>query len=185
MTSTRDGIRQELQASCTELLRRMVRLPLKIVEWISKAIRHVAPRREPQNLQSHQQPGLVIIPEEWLFITLLEQQYGSTHPFFYTCQFLEALKIAEDKFKFVFLYLHAPDHPYTAPFCRDTLCSQLVVEFLDANFISWGAVVDTGEGSDMAVAVKAASFPFCAVVAPISDDSFVVLQQVSKQIFFQ
>ncbi|KAG1363832.1 plant UBX domain-containing protein 10 [Cocos nucifera] len=156
----------------------MVRLPLSIIEGISRAIGHGAPRRGPQNPQSQQHPGLLIIPEEWLFITLFERHYGSTHPFFYACQFLEALKIAKDESKFVFLYLHDPDHPYTAPFCRDTLCSQLVVEFLDTNFVSWGAVANRGEGSEMAAALKAASFPFCAVVAPISGESIAVLQQV-------
>lgn len=180
MTSTRDGTRQELRASCTEFVRRMVRLPLSLIEGISRAIGHRAPRR-PQNLQSQQEPGVLIIPEEWLFITLFEQEYGSTHPFFYACQFLEALKIAKDESKFVFVYFHAPDHPYTALFCRDTLCSQLVVEFLDTNFVSWGAVANRGEGSEMAGALKAASFPFCAVVAPISGESIAVLQQVPKK----
>ncbi|XP_008811136.2 plant UBX domain-containing protein 10-like [Phoenix dactylifera] len=178
MTSTGDDMIQELRASCTELVRRIARLPLSIIEGISRAIGHGAPRRGPQNLQSQQQPGLLMIPEEWLFVTLLEQQYGSTHPFFYACRFLEALRIAKDESKFVFLYLHAPDNPYTAPFCRDTLRSQLVVEFLDANFVSWGAVADRGEGSEMAVTLKAGSFPFCAVVAPTSGDSIAVLQQV-------
>ncbi|XP_010928213.1 plant UBX domain-containing protein 10 [Elaeis guineensis] len=178
MTSTRGGTGQELRASCTEFVRRMVRLPLSIIEGISRAIGHGAPRRAPQNPQSQQQPELMIIPEEWLFITLFERQYGSTHPFFYACQFLEALKIAKDESKFVFLYLHDPDHPYTAPFCRNTLCSQLVVEFLDTNFVSWGAVANRGEGSEMVAALKAASFPFCAVVAPISGESIAVLQQV-------
>ncbi|KAK1269360.1 hypothetical protein QJS04_geneDACA013750 [Acorus gramineus] len=86
--------------------------------------------------------------------------------------------MARDESKLVFLYLHSPDNPYTAPFCRNALCSELVVEFLDANFISWGAMASSGEGVKMSNAMQAASFPFFAVVAPTSADSIDVLQKV-------
>ncbi|KAK1291304.1 hypothetical protein QJS10_CPB17g00270 [Acorus calamus] len=119
-----------------------------------------------------------IMPEEWSFLTSFESEYGYTHPFFYACQFTEALKMARDESKLVFIYLHSPENPYTAPFCRNTLCSELVVEFLDANFISWGAMASSEEGVKMSNAMQAASFPFFAVVAPASADSIDVLQKV-------
>ena len=105
--------------------------------------------------------------------------------FFYACRFTEALKMAKDESKFVFLYLHSPENPFTAPFCRDTLCSQLVTEFLDANFISWGAIAGRGEGLEMASALQANTFPFCAVVAPASGKAIAVLQQVVKEIYYE
>ena len=58
----------------------------------------------------------------------------------------------------------------------------MVVEFLDANFVSWGAVSGTGEGPGMVASLQPGSFPFCAVVAPISDESIAVLQQVQKNL---
>ena len=118
------------------------------------------------------------VPEEWAFLTSFEDQYGSNHPFFYACQFMEALKIAEDDQKFMFVYLHAPEHPFTPSFCRDTLCSELVVQFLDANFVCWGALANREEGLQMATILRPASFPFCAMIAPAPGDSIAVLQQV-------
>lgn len=109
---------------------------------------------------------------------MFEQQYGDHHPFFYGCRFADALRNARREGKLVIVYLHDPDHPYTEPFCRRTLCSDVVVEFLDANFVSWGAVTESGEGPGMVASLQPGSFPFCAVVAPVSDESIAVLQQV-------
>ena len=83
----------------------------------------------------------------------------------------------------MFLYLHSPDHPFTADFCRQTLCSEIVVQFLDANFVSWGAISDRGEGLQMSGILRPPSFPFCAVIAPASGDNIAVLQQVRVSIF--
>nr|DAD42015.1 TPA_asm: hypothetical protein HUJ06_000245 [Nelumbo nucifera] len=106
-----------------------------------------------------------------------EQQYGFSHPFFFACSFVNVLKMAEDEHKFVFIYLHSPDHPFTAPFCTNTLCCELVIQFLDANFASWGAFASKGEGLPMVDALQAEIFPFCAIVAP-SGNSIAVLRQV-------
>ncbi|CAI9267237.1 unnamed protein product [Lactuca saligna] len=54
----------------------------------------------------------------------------------------------------------------------------LVVQFLDANFVSWGGVADQGEGLHMATTLRAASYPFCAVVAPGSGHNLDVVQQM-------
>lgn len=127
-------------------------------------------------LQNPQQPPMV--QEEWAFLASFEQQYGTTHPFFYACRFVDALKIAQDEHKFMFMYIHSPEHPFTPSFCRETLCSELVVQFLDANFVSWGGLAGRGEGLQMATALNVCSFPFCAVVAPAAGDNLAVLQQV-------
>ncbi|KAF4362716.1 hypothetical protein G4B88_018334 [Cannabis sativa] len=62
------------------------------------------------------------------FVASFEHQYGFTHPCFYTCHFMEALEIAKVENKFLFMYLHSPQHPFTSSFCRETLCSELTVE---------------------------------------------------------
>ncbi|KAL5749553.1 hypothetical protein ACOSP7_024156 [Xanthoceras sorbifolium] len=198
MSSTvRDNGRGGLgEASCSGMVRRMVSLPRSILGGFSRVMGHgidlmgIGGRRHhhhqsPLNFhlpQHHHQHEPQVVPEEWAFLSSFEQQYGSTHPFFYACQFMEALKIAEDKHKFVFVYLHSPEHPFTASFCRETLCSELVVQFLDANFVCWGALVDRGEGLQMAATLRPASFPFCAVVAPAPGNSLAVLQQMEGPI---
>lgn len=86
--------------------------------------------------------------------------------------------MAQDEHKFVFLYLHLPNHPFTPHFCKETLCSEVVVQFLDANFVSWGGIADQAEGLHMATTLRPASYPFCAVVAPGSGHNLDVVQQV-------
>ncbi|XP_039129975.1 plant UBX domain-containing protein 10-like [Dioscorea cayenensis subsp. rotundata] len=160
-------------------IRRIVGLPLNILDGISRALGHGIPRRNARPPQLQQpQDEIPIVTEEWLFLNLFEQQYGSVHPFFYATRLMEALKMAKDESKFVFIYLHAPEETGTDPFCCNTLRSQLVIEFLDANFVSWGAVANRGEGFEMAFALRASSFPFCAVIAPASCKTIAVLQQI-------
>ncbi|KAK0586693.1 hypothetical protein LWI29_010880 [Acer saccharum] len=180
------------EASCSGMVRRMVGLPRSILGGFSRVMGHgidlmgIGGRRhhhQPLNFHQpqHQQEPLVV-PDEWAFLSSFEQQYGSMHPFFYACQFMEALKMAEDEHKFMFVYLHSPEHPFTPSFCRETLCSELVVQFLNANFVCWAALADRGEGLQMAATLRPASFPFCAVVAPAPGNSLAVLQQMEGPI---
>ncbi|KAF5732169.1 FAS-associated factor 2-B-like [Tripterygium wilfordii] len=173
------------------IVRRMVNLPRSILGGFSRVMGHgigrigLGGRRNqfiPSNLQLQNPQEPLLVQEEWAFLANFEQQYGTTHPFFYACRFMEALKIAEDDHKFMFVYLHSPQYPFTPSFCKDTLCSELVVQFLDANFISWGGLADRGEGLQMAATLQPASFPFCAVVAPAPGNSMLVLQQMEGPI---
>ncbi|KAL2904089.1 Plant UBX domain-containing protein 10, partial [Bienertia sinuspersici] len=70
------------------------------------------------------------------------------------------------------------DHPFTAEFYSKTLSSEIVVQFLDANFFSWGAMADREEGLQMSGILRLASFPFSAVITPASGDNIAVLQQI-------
>ncbi|KAJ9559636.1 hypothetical protein OSB04_004796 [Centaurea solstitialis] len=184
-----------LEATCTGLVRRMVSLPRAISRAVDHGLdlmradgnRHQfpPPNHVPMQPHHHHHPPPPLDPPvtanlqpDWVFLAGFEQQFGIVHPFFYACRFAEALKMARDEQKLVFLYLHSPDHPFTPQFCKATLCSEVVVEFLDANFVSWGGGVDGGDGLHMATTLRPASFPFCAVVAPCSGDSLAVIQQI-------
>ena len=124
-----------------------------------------------------------IIQDEWAFLESFEQQYGTVHPFFYACRFTEALKLAEQDHKFLFVYLHSPEHPFTQSFCRETLCSEVVTQFLDVNFACWGGLADRGDGLQMVSTLRPSSFPCCAVIAPAPQDSIAVLQQVCSRFY--
>ncbi|KAL6655366.1 hypothetical protein ACP70R_006192 [Stipagrostis hirtigluma subsp. patula] len=176
---------ENLRSSCNDLARTLARLPASIMEGLSRSLprrrsHHVHLRQPPphQSPPAPPTPPPPLVPEELFFFAVFEQRYGERHPFFYGCRFADALRAARREGKLVFVYLHDPDHPYTEPFCRGTLCADVVVEFLDANFVSWGAVTGRGEGPGMAASLRPGSFPFCAVVAPVSDESIAVLQQV-------
>lgn len=184
MSSTIRETSRLAEASINSMVRRMVNLPRNILGGFSRVMNG---GRRNQTLPSSYQYQILQqdtpnVPEEWSFLTSFQYQYGSMHPFFYACRFPEAMKIAEDEHKFLFLYLHSPDHPFTPSFCGETLCSELVVQFLDANFICWGAVANRGDGLYMATTLGATSFPFCAVVAPAPGESITVLQQLEGQV---
>ncbi|OMO67549.1 hypothetical protein COLO4_30107 [Corchorus olitorius] len=172
--------------SCNGIFCRMVCLPRSILGGFSRVMgrrnQYNPPMIEQQNPYSQPQLQPLVVPEEWAFLSSFEQQYGTTHPFFYACRFMEALKIAEDEHKFMFMYLHSPEHPFTPSFCSGTLSSELVVQFLDANFVCWGALADRGEGLQMAATLRPSSFPFCAVIAPAAGNSIAVLQQMEGPI---
>lgn len=184
-------MRSSGEASRNGIVRRMVSLPRSLIGGFSRAMSHRRGligigRRRTQTLPSNFQLQLteepLIIPEAFAFLHSFEKHYGIMHPFFYACQFMEALKIAEDEHKFLFMYLHSPEHPFTHSFCMETLSSELVVQYLDANFVSWGALADRGEGMQMAATLEPSCFPFCAVIAPDPGDSIAVLQQIEGPI---
>ncbi|GFP90733.1 fas-associated factor 2-b [Phtheirospermum japonicum] len=134
------------------------------------------PFQETSNIPLQHPP---MVQEEWAFLASFEQQYGTMHPFFYACRFTDASKIADDERKLMFVYIHSPEHPFTPSFCRETLCSELIVQFLDANFVCWAGLAGRGEGLQMANALRVSSFPFCAVVSsPAAGDNLSVLQQL-------
>ncbi|KAJ1398258.1 UBX domain [Sesbania bispinosa] len=172
------------------IVRRMTSLPRSIMGGISRAMgdgmgfvgigrrrnQHTNFPLQPQSPLLQQDP--LLVPEEWTFLESFEQQYGTKHPFFYACRFMEAMRLTQQDQKFMFMYLHSPDHPFANVFCKDTLCSELVIQFLDVNFICWGALADRGEGLQMVASLRPDSFPCCAVISPAPSDSIVVLQQL-------
>ena len=78
----------------------------------------------------------------------------------------------------LFVYLHSPDHPDVPGFCSGCLCSDLVAEFVNTNFVCWGGSVRRSEGFKMSNSLKASRFPFCAVVMAAANNRIALLQQV-------
>lgn len=112
------------------------------------------------------------------FINGFEAEYGNFHPDFRRAGFMEALRASREEFKLMFVYLHSSEHPNTPAFCQDTLCSEVVVEFVNQNFVSWGGNVRASEGFKMSNSLKASTYPFCAVVMPATNQRIALLQQI-------
>ncbi|XP_054807102.1 plant UBX domain-containing protein 10-like [Prosopis cineraria] len=172
---------------------RMASLPRSIMGEFSRAMSDIGSVRRRRRRGSRSQNELapsssdfqfqpldapVVRENQWAFLESFEHQYGTVHPFFYACRLMEVLKLAEQDKKLVFMYIHSPEHPFTHNFCRETLCCELVTEFLDVNFACWGGLADRGEGLRMVATLRPASFPLCAVVAPAAGDTMAVLQQI-------
>uniref|UniRef100_A0A0D9XEY4 UBX domain-containing protein n=1 Tax=Leersia perrieri TaxID=77586 RepID=A0A0D9XEY4_9ORYZ len=176
-----------LRNSCHDFARSLARLPATIMDGFSRSMA-ARRRRRPREIHPPPFPPLPppLVPEELVFFTEFERCYGGHHPFFYGCRLAEALGIARREGKLVFVYLHdggggggGDDQPYyTEQFCRRTLCSDVVVEFLDANFVSWGGVAGRGEAAGLVASLQPGSFPFCAVISPVSDEAIAVLQRI-------
>ncbi|KAL9239614.1 hypothetical protein vseg_013922 [Gypsophila vaccaria] len=174
----------------SRIVRRVVSLPRNILVGVSRTLEHSIDIMSRTNTSTPPpslpppphfpmfQPDAAMLVDEWAFLNSFEHKYGVMHPFFYACRFAQALQIAKDEKKLLFLYLHSPEHPFTAEFCRETICSEIAVQFVDANFVSWGGVCDRGEGLQMCRSLRPGSFPFCAVIAPASGDNIAVLQQI-------
>eukprot|EP00250_Pteridium_aquilinum_P008353 c17879_g1_i1 orf=423-1907(+) len=123
-------------------------------------------------------PTSVGATEALAFVRSFEREFGDFHPAFETSNFMDALRRAREEHKFLLVYLHSPDHENTPVFVQQTLCSELVVQFLNENFIVWGGNIRASEGFRMSNSLKASTFPFCAVVMASANQRVALLQQL-------
>ncbi|CAA7403686.1 unnamed protein product [Spirodela intermedia] len=115
------------------------------------------------------------------FVAIFEMEFGgagASRPNFVEEGFMDALQRSRREFKLLFVYLHSPDHPDVPGFCSGCLCSDVVAEFVNTNFVSWGGSVRGSEGFKMSNSLKASRFPFCAVVMAASNQRIALLQQI-------
>ncbi|XP_059470736.1 FAS-associated factor 2 isoform X1 [Neocloeon triangulifer] len=99
------------------------------------------------------------------FIENFHTRYGAeVRPAFWRSSYSQALAVAKQELKFLLIYLHCQDHQNTDPFCRETLCSVLLNEYLrSANWLLWGCDVSSAEGYRVSQALRENSYPFLAV----------------------
>lgn len=115
------------------------------------------------------------------FIAVFEGEFGgsaSSRPNFAAEGFMDALQRSQRELKLMFVYLHSPDHPDVPIFCTECLCSELVVQFVNANFVCWGGSIRGSEGFKMSNSLKASRFPFCAVVMASTNQRIALLEQI-------
>ncbi|WCJ26605.1 UBX domain-containing protein [Euphorbia peplus] len=112
------------------------------------------------------------------FVADFEREYGSRRPNFVSEGFMDALQRSRNEYKLLFVYLHSPDHPDTPAFCERSLCSEVLSDFVNENFVSWGGSIRASEGFKMSNSLKASRYPFCAVVMPATNQRIALIQQV-------
>ncbi|XP_077234489.1 plant UBX domain-containing protein 10-like [Tasmannia lanceolata] len=116
--------------------------------------------------------------EDLDFVVGFEKNYGGFCPNFISEGFNDALERSRREFKLLFVYLHSPEDADTQSFCEGTLCSEVVVEFINENFVSWGENIWASEGLKMRNRLKGSRFPFCAVVMGKANQRIVLLEQI-------
>ena len=91
---------------------------------------------------------------------------ASSAPAFLPCSHADALREAKRAIKFLFVYLHAPEHEDTDEFCVKTLCDARVVAFLEEHALSWGGDVTTSDAFRLAgvAGVRPSAYPYVALL---------------------
>jgi len=116
------------------------------------------------------------------FLTEFEMKYGNIHPDFVEGSYNDALNTAKTSFKFLVIYLHSGLHQDTDAFCRDTLCTELISDFLDENFVSWAGNINTSEAFRISNVLSTTTYPFFAVICNNSIGGLTILDRVQGQI---
>ncbi|XP_063244113.1 FAS-associated factor 2 [Bacillus rossius redtenbacheri] len=98
------------------------------------------------------------------FIAMYEERYGARHPVFYQGTYSQALSDAKQELRFLLVYLHCDDHQDTDKFCRVTLTSTDVIEYINTNMLFWACSVTTPEGYRVSQALRENAYPFLAVI---------------------
>ncbi len=86
-------------------------------------------------------------------------------PPFHRGSYAQALDEAKRQLKFLLVYLHSAEHQDTERFCRETLTSRALVEFLEqSQMLLWGCAVESGEGARVSQAMRESTYPFLVVI---------------------
>lgn len=115
------------------------------------------------------------------FIRNFELEYGPSHPAFIEGSYTEAVRRARNEFKFLIIYLHSSLHSNTPAFCRTTLTSEALVEYINDNFLIWGGDLRYAEPFRVSYMVGATTFPFFCVLTNV-DGNVELLERIEGPI---
>lgn len=96
-----------------------------------------------------------------------DEEYGQNELPFFEGGLAQAHDLAKKELKFLLVILLSPEHDDTAPFIRDTLLSQDVIDYIKDptnNIILWGGNVLDSEAYQVATEYTCTKFPFTALV---------------------
>ncbi|XP_066584165.1 FAS-associated factor 2 [Prorops nasuta] len=108
------------------------------------------------------------------FIRSFEERYNLSHPVFYQGSYTQALSDAKQELRFLLVYLHKDEVQDIDQWCRNTLCDQQVVRFINTHTLFWACNVQSGEGYKVAEALKSGSYPFLAMIV-LKDNKMTIV----------
>eukprot|EP01114_Cavostelium_apophysatum_P017058 TRINITY_DN4977_c0_g1_i2.p1 TRINITY_DN4977_c0_g1~~TRINITY_DN4977_c0_g1_i2.p1 ORF type:complete len:327 (-),score=101.00 TRINITY_DN4977_c0_g1_i2:90-1070(-) len=114
------------------------------------------------------------------FLSEFERQYDAVHPTFLEMSFQNACKRAKEEFKFLVVYLHSSLHQHTDQFCRETLSTDLIAEFVNENFLFWAGSVTYPEAYKTSLLLGASTYPFIAVVCNNSVGGLTICDRIEE-----
>ncbi|CDH57473.1 ubx domain protein [Lichtheimia corymbifera JMRC:FSU:9682] len=100
------------------------------------------------------------------FLREFELKYGETHIDFFQGGYSQALEIARRDLRFLLVVLQSDEHDDTDAFCRQTLTSNELIDYLQQkNVLVWGGNVRESEAFQVSSTLQATMYPFMAIIA--------------------
>lgn len=94
-----------------------------------------------------------------------EAEYGPVHPPFFRGTYSQLLEAGKKDLKFILVYVHSAEHEDTPAFCRSTLATSALSEFVtQRDILFWGVSTDSYEGHRVSQALRESTYPFLAVI---------------------
>lgn len=118
------------------------------------------------------------------FLREFEEEYGTVHPQFFNGSYGQACQHAKAEFKFLVVYLHSAMHHETPSFCKDTLCTELIADFLNEHFVFWAGHINRTEGYKASIQLGASTFPFMAVLCNNSVGGITMIDRIEGVLEF-
>jgi FAS-associated factor 2 len=118
---------------------------------------------------------------EWAatqFVQNLEEKYGPIHPNFFIGSFQQLCNKAKNEFKFMIIYIHSPLHQDTDKFCREILCTQLISDFFNENFLCWGGNINFSDVYKVNNTLSVSTYPFMAVLYNNPIEGIIILERI-------
>lgn len=154
----------------------IVRLPVNVLQtsfgvlggFLSFSLGAAVSLILPQRIRdAYQQTNIEMDPirQAREFLLGFEDLYGSNHPEFFENGWKEAAAQAHRDCKFLWVYIHSPDHEDSEGFCRDVLCSAEVIQFLNSKFLCWGGDVRRSQAFSLSSRLGATTFPYMCLLA--------------------
>lgn len=98
------------------------------------------------------------------FISYFEENFGRNHPVFYQGSYSQVLNDAKQELRFLLVYLHVENIEQCNNFCRRSLSSPNVINYINSNMLFWACSTNSGEGYRVNQTLQESTFPFLAVI---------------------
>lgn len=99
------------------------------------------------------------------FAAAFTAKYGNRHPNWTEDSWLNAAVVAHQQYKFLFVYLHSPEHENTGAYVRNVLTSPEVVEYVNEHFVSWGGDVRQPDAFGLSGRLNISTYPAVVLLA--------------------
>jgi FAS-associated factor 2 len=99
------------------------------------------------------------------FVSAFSARYGDVHPAWVASSWRDAAAAAHRQFKFLLVYLHAPEHEDTDAYVRSVLCDAHVASYADAHFVAWGGSIRQPDAFTLSGRLNVSAYPCVALLA--------------------